>query len=254
MHGGQHHPAAQTRIHIVFFRAFQSQISDKGSQIVVPRRNGGKFLQPLPTARPVIGVEGFQPGAVMLQNIRNDFGRTLGKGAQRCHQLKIGKKLRVFGSGLAQGGGIPRGRHVVQLARSLGAYPPGQGGNAFKRRQIQRVQHQPGKGQHILDMRSLGVAQAAVFAKGNAQFVQLHFQMVRLITRAEQHGDFLRAHTVQQFGNAPGRDPGLREIAQRPVQAHGGFVRVFTAGEQALAIPFGSVFQQGVGHIQHGLD
>ena len=82
MHGGQHHPATQIRIRFVVFRAFQSQISDERPQIIVSRRNGGKFLQSLLTARPVVGIDDLQTGTVMLQNIRNDFDRTPGKGAQ----------------------------------------------------------------------------------------------------------------------------------------------------------------------------
>lgn len=86
--------------------------------------------------------------------------------------------------------------------------------------QVQGVEHQTGVGDDVLDVRGLGIAQAAVFAEGNARLVQGHFQVVGMEARAEEHRDFVGQMRAQQFLDAAHHQLGLAHVAERRDQAH----------------------------------
>ena len=128
--------------------------------------------------------------------------------------------------------------HAEKLARRLGTYAFGKRGDAFERDKVHRVDRQPDEGQHVLDMRGLGIAQPAVFAEGDAPLVQLQFQMVRLVTGPEQHGYLIGRHAAQQFLDAPRHDLCLGEVAQGAVQRDCCAAGHGPPGEKALPVPF----------------
>ena len=99
-------------------------------------------------------------------------------------------------------------------------------------------------------MSCLVVLETAILAKTYAHAVELHFQVKGLVARAEKHGHFGRLIDLKETGNLLGHDRGLAEVGQAADDAHRSTARI--AGKEILAIAFGRMPEQTIGHIQDG--
>ena len=249
MHGGKGDLALG--VVFVLFGRFQRQIGQKKIQMHVARSHLNDFFKTLLTAGPVLGVQGFQPGAVVLQ-----YGRQRGRGGhgartQVVDEAHVFQKAHVFAKGFFRGGRVAAARHGIELFHGFGADAAVLGGHAGKGGQVQRIEQQAGVGHDVLDVGGLGIAQAAVLAKADASLVERHFKIVGVEARAEEHGDFVGQMLAQQFLHAAHHKLGLAGVAQGRDQAHR--LAAFLSREQVFMKGLRRMGQQAVGHIQHGL-
>ena len=154
------------------------------------------------------------------------------------------------GQRLAQGRAAAGEQCRVDLSGRPGADARMERRHPRKGGHVQRVDQQARIGDGILDVRGLGIAQAAIFVKGDAAPVELHFQLEGMKARPEQHGDVAGRVVIQQFRDAGGDSDGLRFVAQGRDQTHGR--AAFPACEKTLAERFRGVRQDAVGHVQNG--
>ena len=247
MNGGQGDGLFAARF---VFRRFQRQIGDEDVESLIARGHLDDFLQRLTSARPVVGIGLFHAGPVLLHDGREDARRTEFPRPQRIQKVQIRPQAFMPGQRLAQGGRVAGNQRRMNLARRLRADTRMERRHTLKGRQIQRVDQQARIGDGILDVRGLGIAQAAVFAKGDAALIERHFQLKGVKARPEQHGDFVGTVAIEQVLDPGGHDGGLRLVAQGRDQPHRR--AALLPREKMLAEGFRGVRQHAVGHVQNG--
>ena len=197
MDGGKGHAPLVALFLLVLFRGFQGKVSQKEVKMAVACGHLQNFFQTLLTAGPVFGVVLLQQRAVVLQHSGEQGCRGLLPGAQSIHKAQIGQKLREARTGLGNGVCFATAGRCIELFYRLGANAAVQGCHTGKGGHIQRVQHEAGKGRHVLDMGGFGIAQAAVLTEGDTLLLQGHFQIVGVKARPEEHGNLVRQMLVQ---------------------------------------------------------